>query len=109
MNHKLLGIGKKDRSRLSLLLKANLSSINSQHVMDILGMTQKRSSDLLSQWSKKGWMFRVKHGVYIPVSLTADSPHRMVDEPWVLAKDIFEPYYWRLECRWVLGFHGTNF
>ena len=93
MSNKLSGIGKGDRLRLSRILQANFPSINSKHVSDILGITQKQSSDLLSEWSKKGWVFRVKQGVYIPVSLTADSPHRMVDEPWVLAKDIFEPYY----------------
>lgn len=92
INH-LAGIGKKERSQLALLLRANLPIITSENASKILKTARSRAAQLLALWAKKGWLSRVKHGVYVPVSLQAGNPNVMVDDPWIVARALFDPCY----------------
>ena len=93
MDSQLAGIGKKERLKLAMLLKAGAAVLTPTIAAKALKIDQNRAAQLLALWAKKGWLSRVKHGVYIPVSIQADSPEVMADEPWVLAKALFEPCY----------------
>lgn len=105
MTQTLAGIGKKGRSQLAKLLKANLSTITPKNAAIALQVGQHQASQLLAEWARKGWLSRVKHGVYIPVSLQADTTRVMADEPWVIAKSIYDPCYiggWSAAEHWDL-------
>lgn len=93
MKSQLAGIGKKERNQLATLLKANMAVITPQSAAKTLQIVQSQAAQLLALWAKKGWLARVKHGAYIPVSLQAETTEVMADEPWVLAKALFEPCY----------------
>lgn len=93
MDSQLAGIGKKERNQLAVLLKARMAVITPKTAAKALQITQSQSAQLLALWAKKGWLSRVKHGVYIPVSLQAETAEVMADEPWVLAKALFDPCY----------------
>ncbi|MBP9778004.1 MAG: type IV toxin-antitoxin system AbiEi family antitoxin domain-containing protein [Rickettsiaceae bacterium] len=101
----LSGLGKKEREQLTLLLNANLSVITPDHAAEILRMGRPKSLSILSSLTKKGWLLRVKRGVYVPVPLQSEDLSIMVDEPWVLAKAIFDPCYiggWTAAEHWGL-------
>lgn len=93
MEQPLAGLGKKERHQIGLLLKASLPVITSKLASKILKISPAQATQLLTIWAKKGWLSRVKHGVYIPVSLQSDSSNIMVDEPWILAMALFSPCY----------------
>lgn len=93
MAEHLLGIGKKQRSQLALLIKANLPVITPKNAAKILKTEQARVAQLLALWAKKGWLSRVKHGVYVPVPLQAGTTEVMVDDPWIVGKALFDPCY----------------
>jgi len=93
MIQNLAGIGKKERLQLSKILKLNPMVITPIVAAETLNFSRNKAAQLLSRWYKKGWLSRVKRGVYVPVSLQAENPVVMVDEPWVLAKALFEPCY----------------
>ena len=93
MESQLAGIGKKERNQLAVLLKARLAVITPKTAAKALQIAQNQAAQLLALWAKKGWLSRVKHGVYIPVSLQAETSEVMADEPWVLAKALFDPCY----------------
>lgn len=93
MESQLAGLGKKERNQLAVLLKARLAVITPKTAAKALQIAQNQAAQLLALWAKKGWLSRVKHGVYIPVSLQADTAEVMADEPWVLAKALFDPCY----------------
>ena len=91
MGAHLAGLGKKERNQLAALLKAQLAVITPKNTANILQIEQSRAAQLLALWAKKGWLSRVKHGVYIPVSLQAETSEVMADDPWVLAKHFSSP------------------
>ena len=93
MEPQLAGIGRKERSNLAMVLKAGLAVITPKAVAKVLKLDQSHAAQLLALWAKKGWLSRIKHGVYIPVALQAESLEVMADEPWVVAKGLFEPCY----------------
>lgn len=101
----LSGLGKKEREQLTLLLNASLSVITPKQVAEVLRMSRPKSLSILSNLTKKGWLLRVKRGVYVPVPLQSEDLSIMVDEPWVLAKAIFDPCYiggWTAAEHWGL-------
>jgi predicted transcriptional regulator of viral defense system len=93
MASQLAGIEKKERNQLEALLNARLAVITPKTAAKALRIHQNQAAQLLALWAKKGWLSRVKHGVYIPVSLQAETVEVMADEPWVLAKALFNPCY----------------
>jgi len=93
MESNLAGLGKKERSQLGRLLKARIPAITPSSAASALGIDQPRAANLLARWSKKGWLSRVKRGVYLPIPLQSDTTDVMADEPWLLAKSLFSPCY----------------
>lgn len=93
MDSNLAGLGKKERYQLGTLLKARIPAITPETAAAALGIDKSRAAQLLARWSKKGWLSRVKRGVYLPIPLQSDTTQVMADEPWLLAKSLFSPCY----------------
>lgn len=93
MKPKLGGLGKKGRSQLGTVLKRGGAVITVKAAAAALMLPSGEASQLLSGWCKKGWLSRVKRGIYVPIPLQSQTSAVMVDEPWVLAKTMFSPCY----------------
>jgi len=89
----LAGLGKLDRQRLSEIIRQTKGAISVAETADILRTSRTNAAKMLSRWASKGWLSRVKRGLYVPVPLesrTADIP---LEEPWIIAKRLYEPCY----------------
>ena len=87
------GLGKADRQRLSAVLRGTKGTVSVTEAAEILGMPGNSTAKLLSRWAKKGWLSRVRRGLYIPVPLesrTADVP---LEDAWVIADKLYGPCY----------------
>jgi len=93
MKSNIAGLGKRERAQLSIVLKARTAVVTPQAAALALKIEQNKAAQLLARWSKKGWLSRVKRGVYIPVPLQSQTSEVMADEPWALAKALFAPCY----------------
>ena len=99
------GLGKKGRAQLSAVLKKAGGVITATNAASALSVAQNEASQLLAGWCKKGWLSRVKRGIYVPVPLQSSTSDVMVDEPGVLAKRMFSPCYiggWSAAEHWDL-------
>ncbi|HIJ57791.1 MAG TPA: hypothetical protein HPQ03_16940 [Deltaproteobacteria bacterium] len=89
----LTGIGKTDRERMAAIIRGTKGTVSVGDTARILGVTPTDAAKMLSRWTKKGWMSRVRQGLYIPVPLesrTADVP---LEDPWLIADRLFSPCY----------------
>lgn len=89
----LKGIGKIDRERIAAILRGTKGTVSVNEAARILDTTSTDAAKMLSRWSKKGWMSRVRRGLYVPVPLesrTADVP---LEDPWLVAERLFSPCY----------------
>ncbi len=99
------GLGQKSRSQLGKVLKGNRGVISVSSASDTLRLPREKTSQLLSRWAARGWIVRVKRGLYIPVPLEAESTDIAISEPWLLAQSMFEPCYiggWTAAEHWDL-------
>jgi len=91
--NRLAGIGKLDRERITAILRATQQTISVSEAAKILSIKRDHAAKLLARWATKGWLARVKRGVYIPVPLesaTADIP---LEDPWIIAEKLYHPCY----------------
>lgn len=89
----LAGIGKIDRERIAAIIRGTKGTISVDEAAGILNVASTDVAKMLSRWAKKGWMSRVRRGLYVSVSLesrTADVP---LEDPWLIAERLFAPCY----------------
>lgn len=89
----LTGLGKTDRERMAAIIRGTKGTVSVKDVARILDITSTDAAKMLSRWSKKGWMSRIRRGLYVSVPLesrTADVP---LEDPWLVADRLFSPCY----------------
>lgn len=60
---------------------------------------------MLSQWSSRGWLSRVRRGLYVPVPLESSTPDLPLEDAWLIAERLFAPCYiggWSAAAHWGL-------
>jgi len=87
------GLGKADRERLSAVLRGTKGTISVAEATVILAMPSTTTAKLLSRWANKGWLSRVRRGLYIPVPLESPTADIPLEDAWVIADKLFSPCY----------------
>jgi len=89
----LTGIGTTDRERMAAIIRGTKGTVSVGEAARVLNVASTDAAKMLSRWSKKGWMSRIRRGLYVSVPLesrTADVP---LEEPWLIADRLFSPCY----------------
>lgn len=89
----LAGIGKEDRRRLSELFRETKGTISVTDAANILKISSTVAAKMLSRWAKKGWLSRVRRGMYVRVPLESRTTDMPLDDPWIIADRLFSPCY----------------
>jgi predicted transcriptional regulator of viral defense system len=92
MGH-LKGLGKKDRERLSAVLRATRGTISVAQAAEVLRLPVTPTAKMLARWAKAGWLSRVRRGLYVPVPLESRSSDVPLEDPWVIAAQLYGPCY----------------
>jgi len=90
---KLAGIGKIDRQRMAAIIRGTKGTISVNDAAKIMNVESTDAAKMLSKWSKKGWMSRIKRGLYISVPLESKSSDVSIEDPWLITDRIFAPCY----------------
>ncbi len=89
----LTGIGKTDRQRIAAIIRGTKGTISVDDAAQILKIESTDAAKMLARWAKKGWMSRLKRGLYIYVPLESKSADVSIEDPWLIADRIFSPCY----------------
>jgi len=87
------GLGKADRERLSRVLRGTKGTISVAEAAEILEMPNSGVAKLLSRWAKKGWLSRVRRGLYISVPLESPTADIPLEDAWIIADRLYAPCY----------------
>ena len=90
---KLLGLGRLERASLSLLWRDTKSTITPQQAAEIWKLNPVQAAKRLAWFNKKGWLQRIRQGVYIPIPLNSLTADNVPAEPFVVASQVFTPCY----------------
>jgi len=99
------GLRRTSRERLSKVLRQARGSISTADASRALNINQAEAARLLSQWSSRGWLTRVRRGLYVPVPLESSTADLPVEDTWVVAERLFAPCYiggWTAAEHWGL-------
>jgi predicted transcriptional regulator of viral defense system len=89
----LYGLGKVERERLTRLIRQSRGVISVKEAADILGIKPVAIAKMLSRWAKKGWVSRLRRGVYLPLPIEAQTPDVAIEDSWAIAERLFFPCY----------------
>jgi predicted transcriptional regulator of viral defense system len=89
----LSGLGKTDRKRLTAVIRRSKGTISVAEAAEALQVSATDAAKMLARWAGKGWLSRVRRGLYVSVpleSLTSDVP---LEDPWLIADRLYSPCY----------------
>lgn len=96
-----------DRTQIAKLARASRSRIiRSSDASKVLSLDAKKTGAKLASFAKRGWLRRVRRGIYFIVPLeTEPGKAATIDDPWILAQELFSPCYiggWSAAEYWEL-------
>lgn len=87
------GIGHRNRSLLEQLHRRTAGTFDVGEASTVLGLGREDTSRLLAYLARRGWLFRVRRGLYVTVPLDARRSGEWVEDQWVVAHRVFSPCY----------------
>ncbi len=87
------GLGKEDRKRLSAIVRETKGTISVKEAAKILKVSATKAAKMLSRWAKKGWLSRIRRGLYIRIPLESRTTDVPLEDPWVIAERLYSPCY----------------
>lgn len=85
--------GKTDQLYLTAILSGTQYTISILEAARILQTTNKAAAKILARLTAKGWLVRVKRGLYVPVNAEATAIELPLELSWVIAKTLYRPCY----------------
>jgi predicted transcriptional regulator of viral defense system len=107
VHQKVKQVPASDRIQIAKLARASRSRlISSADASKALSVDAKTTGAKLASLAERGWLRRVRRGVYLIVPLETE-PGKMatVADPWILAQEVFSPCYiggWSAAEYWEL-------
>ena len=85
------GLSTSERKLMDRVAANEQTTVTADDVSDVAKVDRKTANVILSRLAKKGWLQRLKRGVYvvIPLGSLTDSP--AIEKPWLIAARLFEP------------------
>ncbi len=87
------GIQTKNREILERLHQQTSGPFTPNDAAKLLSLDARRSRRLLAYFASRGWLSRVRRGLYTTVPLGAAEPSKWREDPWIVAVSSFAPCY----------------
>jgi predicted transcriptional regulator of viral defense system len=94
------------KGRLRRLARGSRNGLlTTARAAELLGISTLTAPLVLGRLARSGWLARVRRGLYLVLPLEADRETGAVEDPWVLARELFSPCYiggWTAAEHWGL-------
>ena len=87
------GIGPRYRGYLECLHREAPPTFDAGEAARILDIRRTDAARLLGYLARRGWLSRVRRGLYVTVPLDARRSGEWTEDPWVVADSIYRPCY----------------
>ncbi len=99
------GLSSENRGHVEKLHRAFSGPFTAEDAARALDLDRNRAQRLVRYLADRGWLDRVRRGLYLPVPLDSHRSGEAHQDPWVVAKVVFEPSYiagWSAAEHWDL-------
>ena len=87
------GISQRNREYLELLHREASAAFDVAEASRVLGLDPGETARLLGYLARRGWLSRVRRGLYVAVPLDARRSGQWVEDAWIVAGRVFAPCY----------------
>lgn len=87
------GLSGSAREQLSRVLRQAKGTISPADASRALNVERTKAARLLAGWSARGWLTRVRRGLYVPVPLESSTSDIALEDAWAIADRLFAPCY----------------
>ncbi len=87
------GINRENRALLERLHREMPGAFDVEHASAVLGLDAGRTRTLLAYLARRGWLSRVRRGLYVAVPLDTRRPGEWTEDAGVVAERTFSPCY----------------
>lgn len=87
------GINRENRAHLERLHRELPAAFSVADAAGVLDLDPDRTQRLLGYLARRGWLSRIRRGLYVAVPLDTRRPGEWVEDPWVVAERVFGPCY----------------
>ncbi len=87
------GISETNRHLLGTLHQKTAGPFSATEASSLLSMDLRRTRRFLAYLAARGWLARIRRGLYITVPLEATDPAEWREDPWIVAAKTFAPCY----------------
>lgn len=87
------GINRDNRALLERLHREMPGAFDVDQASAVLGLEADRTRMLLAYLARRGWLSRVRRGLYVAVPLDTRRPGEWTEDAWVVAERTFNPCY----------------
>lgn len=105
----LSGLGKTNRKQLAAVIRGTKGTVSVGEAASILGVSRVAAAKMLAHWASKGWLSRVRRGLYVAV------PPGVPNGGYCAGRSLADRgptvcplLHRRLECGRALGPHGAD-
>lgn len=99
------GLSGASRRELAILFGAGKRTVTVEAAAKALGLSREAAARRLSALASRGWLRRIRRGLYLAVPVDAPDPAIWTDDPWYLADLVWDPCYiagWSAANHWTL-------
>ena len=99
------GLTAPGRRDLAEVLSHGARTTTVEQAASALGISRREAAKRLSAWASRGWLRRVRRGLYLAVPVDAPDPAAWTEDPWYLADLAWSPCYvtgWSAANHWSL-------
>jgi len=99
------GLSARERGILDTFAARELATVTAANLQEIASISRSAANLVLRRLAHKGWLRRIRRGIYSPVPLGSPSPRVSVGDPWQIAMALYAPGYisgWSAAEHWDL-------
>lgn len=99
------GITATNRALLERLHRRARGPFTVEEAADLLGVSRPRARRLVRYLGARGWLDRIRRGLYVTVPLDSHRSGEHLEDPWLVADAVFDPCYiggWSAAEHWDL-------
>jgi predicted transcriptional regulator of viral defense system len=78
---------------LAAVLRKSGDLVTVDDVVATLAMTRPVAAKTLARWGHQHWLKRLRRGLYAPVPLALTADEQILEDPWTLVPELFDPAY----------------
>jgi predicted transcriptional regulator of viral defense system len=101
----LAGLSTQERELLQHFTATEKTTVNLGDILGLRPWSKPTANKVLSRLAKKGWLQRLKRGMYTVVPISSPTANPVIENTWPLAMEVFKPAFisgWSAAEHWGL-------